>query len=259
MVKLGKNILIPVAIYAALVTSVYADDVTRSFDISGFTKIELNTSTDLKVEVGPDYSITMTGDEDRIEKMEFDLSGDELEISSGRNRSFFGFGRNDHGHVDIFITMPDIKAMSIHGSGDAEITGVDNDEISLEIHGSGDLYVSGRSKEVDIEIHGSGDIEMDEVSGNNVTIEIEGSGNVEFDGGTCNYLEIEIDGSGDVDAKDLICREVSVDVSGSGNSRVHATEKLTFDSNGSGKVDVFGKPSEVIDHTARRNSSIRIR
>lgn len=245
------------ALTVGLTSNGYARDTTKTYDFSGFNSIELSTSADLVVTIADEYSITVTGDEKRIERMEFDLSGDELEIG-GRSR-FGGFwGRNDDGYVKIEITMPDIEEMEINGSGDAEIIGVDNDELSLNINGSGDLYVTGKSESVEIEINGSGDIEMDEITGDDVVIEINGSGNVEFNGGTCDRLEIEVDGSGDIDAKDLVCREVEIDVEGSGNSRVHATELLTFESSGSGKVDVFGKPKEVVDNT-RRDSKIRIR
>ena len=245
------------ALTVGLTSNGNARDTTKTYDISGFHSIELSTSADLVVTLADEYSIIVTGDAKRIERMDFDLSGDELEISS-RSR-FSGFwGRSDDGYVKIEITMPDIEEMEINGSGDAEIIGVNNDELFLKINGSGDLYVTGQSRSVEIEINGSGDVEMDEITGDDVVIEVNGSGNVEFDGGTCNRLEVEVDGSGDIDAKDLVCREVDIDVEGSGNSRVHATDLLTFESSGSGKVDVFGKPKEVVDNT-RRESKIRIR
>ena len=235
----------------------YAQETTVTSDISGFNRIDLSTSADLKVTIGHGYSITMTGDRKRIEKIKLDLSGDELEITS---KSRFGgfWGRNNDGYVNIAITMPDIEKMEINGSGDAEIIGIDNEEISLDINGSGDLYVTGKSESVEIEINGSGDVEMYQVSAKEIIVEINGSGNVEFNDGTCDRMEIEVDGSGDIDAKDLICKEVSIEISGSGNSRVHATELLTYESNGSGKADVFGKPKKVLDLT-KRESKIRIR
>lgn len=252
-----KSIAITTALLMALPSLGAAQEATRSFDYSDFSKIELSTSADLRVTISDEYSIIVTGDQDRIDRMEIDRSGDELEISS-RGRRFSLFGRNDSGYVNIAITMPDIEEMEINGSGDAEIIGIDNEEILLNINGSGDLYVTGKSESVVIEINGSGDVEMDKVAGDDVFIEINGSGNVEFNGGECKRLEIEVEGSGDIDAKDLICEEVEIEVDGSGNSRVHATELLTFDSEGSGKVDVFGKPKKVVDNT-RRDSKIRIR
>ena len=252
-----KSTAITTALLMALSSTGFAQEATRTFDYSDFSKIELSTSADLKVTIDDEYSIIVTGDEDRINRMEIDKSGDELEISS-KGRGFSLFGRNNDGYVNVTITMPDIEEMEINGSGDAEIFGIDNEEILLNINGSGDLYVTGKSESVVIEINGSGDVEMDEVAGDDVFIEINGSGNVEFVGGQCNRLEIEVEGSGDIDAKDLICKEVEIEVDGSGNSRVYATDTLIFESEGSGKVDVFGKPKNVQDRT-KRKSKIRIR
>ena len=53
----------------------------------------------------------------------------------------------------INIVMPDIEAMHINGSGDVEVTGVDNDELDLSINGSGDLTVSGKTNALDIGIN----------------------------------------------------------------------------------------------------------
>ena len=56
----------------------------------------------------------------------------------------------------------------------------------------------------------------------------------------------------------IMQKEVEIEVDGSGNSRVYATDTLIFESEGSGKVDVFGKPKNVQDRT-KRKSKIRIR
>lgn len=260
MNKTYRNIILSAGISMAAISLAFAQDRKEIDDISGFDKIKLNTSTNVNVKIDDYFSIELEGDEKRINNMIFDRDGDTLKIGhKKRFGGWFGFGRGNDGHLDINITMPDIEEFEINGSGNAEIVGVDNEELELQIHGSGDIYVSGKSEEVIIEVHGSGDIEMDEIAGDTVDVEIHGSGNVEFDGGSCTRMEIEINGSGDVDAKDLICEEVEIEVSGSGNSRVYATEKLVFDGTGSGSVDVFGKPKEILDLQARRNSKIKIR
>ncbi|MBT5766187.1 MAG: DUF2807 domain-containing protein [Kordiimonadaceae bacterium] len=260
MSMIYKKILVTAAISVAAISLAYAQERKVISDITDFDKIELNTSTNVNVIIDDYYSIEVEGDEKRIENTVFDRDGDTLKISNKKRfGGWFGFGRGNNGNLDITITMPNIEAFEINGSGNAEIVGVDNEELELQIHGSGDIYVTGKSEEVVIEVHGSGDVEMDEIAGDDVDVEIHGSGNVEFDGGSCTRMEIEINGSGDVDAKDLVCEVVEIDVSGSGNSRVYATEKLVFDGSGSGSVDVFGKPKEILDLKAKRDSKIKIR
>lgn len=243
----------------ALQTTVNAQEARRTSDISDFSEVELDASLDLRIQIADHFSIEILGDKDRVESVELDRRGDELSINSN-NGGFGWFGRKrNSGPLSIYITMPELEEITVNGSGDAEVIGLDNEDVALNIHGSGDLYVTGQSENVEIELHGSGDIEMDEVRGDNVEIEVHGSGNVEFSGGTCDNISIEIEGSGDVDARNLVCLSADVDVEGSGNTRVYATESVIFDGEGSGRLDVFGKPKEVVDEAAKRKSKIRIR
>ncbi|MCC3861351.1 head GIN domain-containing protein [Pseudemcibacter aquimaris] len=254
-----SNILMPAAIsMAAIAAPANAEDRKLITDIDDFIEVQLNTSSDVHITIEDEYSIELVGDADAIEKMVLKRRSDALQINS-KSSGWFGFGRGNSGSVTVFITMPDLEELEINGSGNVEINDLDNDQIELSINGSGDIFMKGSSNQVTIDINGSGDVELDEITGDDVEIDIHGSGNVDIDGGTCNSMEIDINGSGDVDAKDLICKEVTVDVSGSGNSMVYAVEKLEFDGSGSGSVDVFGRPEEVIDHQAKRNSKIKIR
>jgi hypothetical protein len=243
------------ALYAASVTETLAQDITKSSDLEGFTKVQLNTSSDINIKMGSSYSIEMVGDEERISNTILEVKGDTLKVKHKKGRYSYD---NDQDMV-INVVMPNIKEMQINGSGDAEIEGVDNAMLDLSINGSGDMNVSGKTEELDISINGSGDITMGEVGGKNVEISINGSGDVILDGGTCQALEIDIHGSGDVEAKGMECQDVNVDVAGSGDSEVYASNSLTFDSHGSGNVDVYGKPKSVIDKEAKRRSKIRIR
>ena len=242
------------ALYASSVTETLAEDITKTSDLSGFTKVQLNTSSDISIKMGNSYSIEMVGDQERIENTILEMKDDTLKIK--HKKGHHNYDRDQD--MKINVVMPNIEAMQINGSGDADIEGVDNASLDLNINGSGNMTVDGKSEELDISINGSGDISMGEVMGKNVEISINGSGDVELNGGTCQSLEIDIHGSGDVEAKNVQCQDVNVDVAGSGDSEVYASNSLTFDSHGSGNVEVYGKPATVIDHEAKRRSKIRI-
>lgn len=243
------------ALYVSSISKVMAEDITKNSDLNGFSKISLNVSSDIKISMGKNYSIVLTGDDERIGNTKLEVKNDTLKISHEKRNMRYDRDQK----MLITVVMPNIEAMRINGSGDGEITGVDNKSLVLQINGAGDLDVSGKTESLDIGINGSGDIRMDEVDGKDVKVSINGSGDVELDGGSCSTLEIDIRGSGDVSAKNMQCNDVNVDVSGSGDSAVFASNKLTFDSHGSGNVDVYGKPKTVLDNEARRRSRIRIR
>jgi len=209
-------VAVSAAFYASSVTKALAADITQSSDLDGFSKIRLSTSSDINITIGNGFSIEMVGDEELIGNTILEVKSDTLHVKHKRGR----FNYDDDQEMVINVVMPNIEAMQINGSGDAEITGVDNEELELSINGSGDVI---------------------------------------FAGGTCQSMEIDIHGSGDVEARELECVDVNVDVSGSGESEVYASNSIEFDSHGSGEVDVYGNPQTVIDHEAKRRSRITIR
>jgi len=223
----------------------------------GFSKVKLNTSSDVNISMGKDFSVVMTGDEEKIGNTMLVLKHDTLIITYKKNNRNHNYDRDQE--MLVTIVMPNIEEMKINGSGDVDITGVDNETLDLGINGSGDLNVEGRSEELDIAINGSGDISMDIIDGKDVDVSINGSGNVIFGGGTCQSLKISINGPGEVDADKVQCVDVDVRVLGSGDSSVYASNSITFDSYGSGEVDVFGKPKSVNDKKAKPRSNLTIR
>ena len=234
-----------------------ADETTLEIELDGFSEIELDTSANLEIKIADEFSIFIAGDEKRIENTDFKVRGDKLTIDKDRDFSFFGRGGYD-GNIDITITMPDISLLEMEGSGDIVLSGVDNDALELKIDGSGDIQMDGKSNHLEMEIDGSGDIDVADYEGEDVRIVIDGSGDIDIEG-ICETFEIRIEGSGDVKARDLICKEVQVFIDGSGDSYVHALNSFIFDSDGSGNVDVFGNPGEVVDNSRDSNTKVRMR
>ncbi len=257
MDKISKKAAVSLALLSSIALTAEGLAETITPDLKDFSRVELRTAANVNIKVGGDYSVRVTADEDLLEKTEVIVKRDRLIIKRKNENGRF-FSRDDDGDMQVDITMPDIVEMEVNGSGDTEIEGVDNQELELRINGSGNLNVSGKSEKLDISINGSGDIEMDEVAGGDVDVSVNGSGDVELVTGTCSNLEIDINGSGSVRAKDVKCQDVNVDVSGSGDSMVYASSSITFDSHGSGSVDVYGKPETVIDREAKRRSRINI-
>ncbi|MDA9619981.1 DUF2807 domain-containing protein [Alphaproteobacteria bacterium] len=247
-------IFISVALFTGSATITMAENVMISSDIRGFSKVWLSSSSDVKISTGQNFSVVMTGDEEKIANTTLVRQRDILIIKSkNKNHNY------DHDQLMLVtIVMPNIEEMKINGSGNVHITGIDSEELDLAINGSGDISVQGQSEGVDFAINGSGDILMDKINGKNVELSIHGSGNVTFGSGTCQSFKISIYGSGDVDADKVQCNDVDVDILGSGDSSVYASNSINFDSPGSGRVDVFGKPKSVYDKKAKRKSSLII-
>jgi len=198
-----------------------ADSQDRN--VSGFTAVELAGSMDVNVTVGPAFSVRVEADEKYIDNVITELDGSELEIRMKRGQSRY------KGTILVTVTMPEMEAVSLAGSGDIKVEGATGD-FEVELAGSGDITVLGGAAfgEVEIELAGSGDIIVE---------------------GKCSELEIELAGSGDVDAEGLKCREADISIAGSGDVKAHASKLAEVMILGSGDVVLYGNPDKIKSRT----------
>jgi hypothetical protein len=105
--------------------------------------------------------------------------------------------------INYELTVKDLRALKVSGSGDVEARGIGTDNLGIDIGGSGDVKISGRA----------------------------------------DSQEVSISGSGDYRAKDLQSKEAKVDVSGSGSAIVNASKALEAKVSGAGSVEYVGDPT----------------
>jgi hypothetical protein len=190
---------------------------TRSFDLSGFDKVELAGSDDVRIVAGPAFSVEASGPEKTLEKLKIEVSGSTLSI--GRKRSI-SMGWNNDKSALVTVTMPLIKEASVAGSGDMLIDRVETPDFVADLAGSGKLNVkSAKVEKLSISIAGSGDVTL---------------------AGSTKNIDISIAGSGSVMAKDVSATDASVSIAGSGNVDARASGVASVSVAGSGDVTITG-------------------
>ena len=189
---------------------------TRNFDATGFDSVSLAGSDDVDVTVGPAFSISATGPQAVLDRLEIKVDGSNLKI--GRKNSA-SWNWNSRG-ATIRVTMPSIKGATIAGSADMSIDKVEGQSFDAGIAGSGNLRV----KAIKVETLKAG---------------IVGSGDANL-GGTANSVDLSIAGSGNVEADDLKATNASVSILGSGDIRLHVTGSANGSVAGSGDVNIRG-------------------
>ena len=199
--------------------------ITETIAIDDFSIINLAGADNIVITHGTDLEVTATGHPNIIDKLETDVNGNEWVISlkNGCYRDY---------ELTIYITMPDIEAITISGSGDVLV----NDFIN---QGDLDLYISG-----------SGKINLKTVEGcPNLIVGISGSGNViaEEEFPALETLDITISGSGTFDGYPAITDKAYISIPGSGSCYVYAIDLLDIKISGSGNVMYKGNP-EVTTH-----------
>lgn len=188
----------------ALISSASAEDISMEYDHNGFDKIRLdNVAVELKVTVGEEFSVEAEGEKDLIETLLMKVRGDKLVIYRDEDNKFWE-GRGNESPV-VTISMPKFTGFDLRGAVDAEIKGVDSDEVEFDLKGAGNIEIEG----------------------------------------TCRWLIVDLKGAGNVEADELKCEEVDVDLKGAGNIEVYASKRINAEINGMGNIDVYGGPDEV--------------
>ena len=165
---------------------------SQTISQTGYTEIDLRGSANLVVEIGPEESITIDGNENRVENVDIAVEDGVLVIREDGN-GLFGRSRGD---LKITVTAPSITSVVLTGSGDIEVTGVEGESFAVAINGSGNIDVSGEVDSVSYKVRGSGDISAKGLKAKHVTVSISGSGDADVF--ASESLDGKIAGSGDI-------------------------------------------------------------
>lgn len=200
------------------VTTAQSSKETRN--LKGFTKINFGIAGNLQIKIGTEFSVVLEGIKGDIDEVLTEVSNDKLLIRQESWR--FNFKEK----VNVYLTMPEIEALSVSGSGKAEILDPVNgaDNLTLNVSGSGRLITT--------------DLEADSFNSN-----ISGSGSISVGGsGMADRGEIVISGSGNYSGGSFEIDHLNVVVSGSGSCYCKAGDSLDATISGSGNVTYAGDP-----------------
>ncbi len=239
-----KTVWLLVAVLA-LVCSVqlYAftgkDDITENRSVTGFERIRLQGSPDIKYTQGNTWSVRVKAPKSVLKDVETRVEKNCLVVGLKGNR-WFNLKDND---VTVYVTSPDLIGVEVQGSGDFEsLNKVDTDNLDLSVRGSGDIKFSDIiCDRIKSAVVGSGDIEIKMVTAQQSEIGLVGSGDVKIRQSRVNKTQIELKGSGDVKVHFDHCREVNCRLVGSGDiTLTGSVTKLNRSSVGSGDIRTDG-------------------
>lgn len=212
-------------ILSIFTTSTFAQRVTgqgsvvsETLDLPNFSAVGLGISANVYIKAGSSQKVEVKGQRNIIELLKKEVRGGSWEIGFKRGTKVKGYEK-----LEVYITMSELEALSIGGSGSIICEGqfrVRND-LALSIGGSGDIKVNADAEAVQCSIGGSGSIVL---------------------GGSAEELNVSIGGSGDVKAADMKVDECEVSSAGSGDIEVNVSNRLSVSLVGSGDVRYKGNP-----------------
>jgi DUF4097 and DUF4098 domain-containing protein YvlB len=193
----------------------------RNYQVGGFDQIEVAGPYDVTVRTGSGPTVSARGPQKMIEHMAVEVKNGTLSIHPERQNGWFHTGWHFRGKVELAVTVPQLHAATIAGSGDVQVDQVRGDRFEGTVAGSGALNVAT--------------LDVQELK-----LAIAGSGAAKAAAGRTNRADFDIAGSGDIDAKGIQAQDAKVSIAGSGSVATHATGTANVSIMGSGDVDVTG-------------------
>lgn len=210
--------------------------ISRTYRVGNFHEIEIAGPYDVDVRTGDTTTVSGRGSEKVLDSATVETEGDKLVIQprDGLQRFTHLLGE-DGDQTKFVVTVPQLGAAKIAGSGDLRIDNVRGPNFYAIVAGSGGLYIGSLDVgEFGLEVGGSGDVKVGSGTVQSATYEIASSGDVDTRGASLKQLNLTIASSGDVRAH--VTGLAHVSIRGSGDVELRGGAQCTVERAGSGDV-----------------------
>lgn len=257
------------ALAVLMISNVSFAQSKETRDVSTFREISYRTSGKLYLRQGSPQKVVLEGNEEAIREVETYLKGDRLIIENRDNNRWFSWGNDSRDKINIYITVENIDAIYLSGSGDLlaenaiqsenmdlRVSGsgsmelqVDlNGDLEANVSGSGDLRVKGNCRNLDSSVSGSGKVYIANAIEGTAKFGLSGSGKV-LAAGRAKVVKASVSGSGKLLAQDLVTDRCEVNITGSGDVEINVKSELDARITGSGSVRYKGSPNHVNNYS----------
>jgi len=164
--------------------------VTEERTVAEFTKIEVGGASDVDVQVGGEVRIEVTADDNLIGHVRTRVENGTLKIDTSDGSYAFRKG------PEVRVSVPTLEGITLAGSSDAKVAGVEAESFRAQVAGSADLTVAGTTQDLEAWVSGSGTLDLFDLEARNVTVRVSGSGDANVV--ALESLDAKVSGSGDV-------------------------------------------------------------
>ncbi len=184
------------------------EEVTRTFDISDFEHLEIDSAFEVTIEVGPEATLEIDINEEVLDRLDVDQDGDRLSI--GFDGGLVSFS----GSKEARITTPSLSSLDFDGAVGAEITGLDSERLELDLDGASSVTASGSVGVLVINADGASNVDFDDVEIDEVEIDANGASSIDVS--EAKAVSGRANGASSIDVSD----SATVDVRTSGASSI---------------------------------------
>ena len=192
---------------------------TRTYDVAGFTAIDVSAGLDVVFEAGPPQSVTVENKSGDFDDIRVTVKNDTLVLTRAKQMNW-GWGKREQYTVTVFA--PVLSGVEASSGADIDGSGLSGDIVRIDVSSGADVSVSA----IDAD-----EVILDTSSGSDLTAS-----------GTCNSVLAESSSGSDIMAKDLVCVSGEADASSGSDIAIHASDRIYADVSSGADVIVYGEP-----------------
>jgi hypothetical protein len=146
--------------------------VSRSYDLSGFSRIDANTAAQVEVTRGSAYSVEVKVDDNLASRLAVSVTGDTLTIK-------LQDGSYNHVTLRAQVTMPKLDGVTLNGGSSlrGELAGED---LSVNLNGGTRATLSGTAGRVTIDVNGGSQALLGDLAAQDVHVTADAGSRVEI-------------------------------------------------------------------------------
>jgi len=170
-------LFMPAALLAAIAVcagSAAAGEVRKTYDFENFERISVAGVYHLIVEVGPSYSVALSGPSSEMDRVEATVKQRTLRLD--QKGKMFGDKRARNHGVEARITMPSLVSLHMSGVAEGRIDGIDSDRFDVAISGVGEMRLFGACERLNAEVSGVGELDAKGLICKDVRVVVSGVG-----------------------------------------------------------------------------------
>lgn len=200
------------------------DLATETPEVGSFSKVHVDSAFETTLRSGADYALQIRADDNVIDRVRAEVSGDTLEIDLD--------GGVLRATLEAEVTVPAGALQAVAARGASTISGSDRFQAAT----------------FDVAAEGASTVTLD-LDAQNLTVAAEGASTVELTG-AAGALEARAEGASTLQLFDLRATEARVTAEGASTAEVQASASLEADASGASTIRYDGSPDNLVEDSS---------
>jgi len=264
-------------IRSKVITTMEQEVETRDYDHKDFYKLYLGANIRGDIKQGDEFSITMEGRKQDLDRLSFEIKDGQLQIVQGSREKdgklcFICFDKK----ISVEITMPKLESLVSFRDADIKVSDFKEDiyislgesaKLDIELEGqnvscklsgvSSKLNLSGQIDNLDCQLDGHAKLTTkDNFKAENINLVQSVLSRVTLKGEVDKFL-VELDNYSKLYASDLKAQEVAINTESSSRAEVYPIQLLKAVANDQSRITYKGSPIEVISEENKQGKIIK--